>query len=204
MGKELGPSVVLTNRDIRKMLRLADANENDVFYDLGCGAGQLCIIAVKEFNVKRAVGIEKDIGRVKKAKENARFSGLHNKIVIRHESIEDANFKAATIVYCGLGEEEDSLEKYENTLQKGCRLITLDCPLVSVLPDKRDYPFYLMKFPFTKTQSADEWASAVLFKKATLEELDLELRRDREISWESFSDIRLLRKLARARFKTLD
>ena len=52
MGKQLDQPITLSNRDIRMMLKLAEANKNDVFCDLGCGHGQLCIIAVKEFNVK--------------------------------------------------------------------------------------------------------------------------------------------------------
>lgn len=57
-GYNLGPSIALSDRQIRKMLRLAKLNKKDVFYDLGCGKGQLCIIAVKEFNVRHAVGID--------------------------------------------------------------------------------------------------------------------------------------------------
>jgi SAM-dependent methyltransferase len=200
MGIQLGLAIVLRNRHIRKMLRLAEANENDVFYDLGCGAGQLCIIAVKEFNVKRAVGIDVHKGRVKRARESVRCAGLQKRISIRYGLFENANFKDATIVYNGLMEEEDTLEKYESTLRKGCRLITLASPPVSLMPNKTDYPFYLMNFPFTKASTNDEWASAVLLKQTTFEELLLEFKRDPDYK----SDIRLLKKLAKERFKTLE
>ena len=40
------------------MLRLAKASQSDVFYDLGCGAGLVCCLAVREFKGKWAVGIE--------------------------------------------------------------------------------------------------------------------------------------------------
>ena len=194
----LGPSVCLSNRQIRKMLTLAKACENDVFYDLGCGAGQLCIIAVKEFSVRQAVGIEAHRGRVKKARENVRLQGLQKRISIRHGLFEDLNFADATIVYNGLIEDEYTMEKYEKTLQKGCRLVTLACPPVSLLPEREDYPFYLMNFPFTKAKTADEWASGVLLKQAAFEELVLELKKDPDYR----SYIRLLRKLARERFKS--
>jgi SAM-dependent methyltransferase len=199
MGTQLGLAIALSNRHIRKMLRLAEANENDVFYDLGCGVGQVCIVAVKEFNVKRAVGIDVNKGRVKKARERVRCAGLQKRISIRYGLFENANFKDATIVYNGLMEEEDTLEKYETTLQKGCRLITLASPPVSLMPNKTDYPFYLMNFPFTKAVNDDEWASAVLLKQATFEELLLEFKRDPDYQ----SGIRLLKKLAKERFKTL-
>lgn len=203
MGSQLGSSVALRNRQIRKMLRLAEANENDVFYDLGCGAGQLCIIAVKEFNVKRAVGIDSNKGRVKQARKNVRHEGLQKRISIRHGLIQDVNFKDATIVYDGFDEEEDTLEKYEKTLREGCRLIILASPLVSVLPDNEDYPFYLMKFPFTKTKSVDEWASTVLLKKATFEELLLEFKGERKLDIPPADIyIRPLKKLVRERFES--
>ena len=198
MGNESGPSIALSNRQIRMMLRLAKANKNDVFYDLGCGAGQLCIIAVKEFNVKRAVGIEMDKRRVKMARKNIRREGLQKRISIRHRRILNAIFEDATIVYNGLLEEEITLEKYENTLQKGCGLISLASPPVSILPDKIDYPFYLTKFPFTKTKSADKWASAVLLKCSTFEELILEFKKDPDYE----HDITELKKLTRKRFIT--
>jgi SAM-dependent methyltransferase len=198
MGSQLGSSIVLSNRYIRKMLRLAEANENDVFHDLGCGAGQLCFIAVKEFNVRRAIGIDAHKGRVKKARESVRRAGLQKRISIRYGLFENANFEDATIVYNGLMENEDTLEKYEKTLGKGCRLVTLASPPVALMPNKTDYPFYLMNFPFTEASSGDEWASAVLLKQATFEELLLEFKRDPDYK----SGMRLLKKLAKERFKT--
>lgn len=48
------------DRHKRKMLRLAGIKPSDVFYDLGCGNASILILAVKEFGVKKAVGIEDD------------------------------------------------------------------------------------------------------------------------------------------------
>lgn len=42
------------------MLSLANAGRNDVFYDLGSGWAQNLIIALTEYDVKKAVGIEND------------------------------------------------------------------------------------------------------------------------------------------------
>src|SRR5713226_3666818 len=81
----LGPEDYQSNRYIRKILRLAQASRRDVFYDLGCGRGQLCIIAVKEFGVKRAVGIEMHRGRAVKARRVVKTLGLSDKIDIRNE-----------------------------------------------------------------------------------------------------------------------
>lgn len=199
MGKKLDQPIALSNRDIRMMLKLAEADENDIFCDLGCGFGQLCIIAVKEFNVKHAVGIERLPSRVKKAKENVKRERLQKRISIIEGHFQDINLKEATIVYDGLLEEEDTLKMHEKTLRKGCKFITVSCPLVSILPDKADYPFYLMKFPFNKTNDATEWSSKVLFKQSTFEELLSEFKNDPVYE----SNTRLLKKLAKERFKFL-
>lgn len=193
----VGPSICFSNRQIRKMLTLAGANENDVMYDLGCGEAQFCIIAVTEFNVKKAVGIESRKIRVKKARERIRRLGLRNRISVRHEYIDDSDYGDASIVYCGLMEDDDTLEKYEKTLKEGARLVVPSHPLVSLLPDKEDYPFYLMKFPFKKTKSAARWASSVLLKDATYDEMIAELKGD--LDWGI--NIRMFRRLAQKRFE---
>ena len=58
-----GRPVIFSNQEIRRMLTLAEAGPRDVFLDLGCGWGQNLIVALTEFNVSRAVGIEKDVSR---------------------------------------------------------------------------------------------------------------------------------------------
>jgi Histone methylation protein DOT1 len=64
-----GPAIYFPNQDIRRLFRLANAGKSDIFYDLGCGWGQNLIIALTEFNVKRAVGFEIDKARRQKAEQ---------------------------------------------------------------------------------------------------------------------------------------
>ena len=178
------------------MLHFGGADKDDVFYDLGCGAGQLCIIAVEEFDVRRAVGIDYHRGRVRKARARVRGLGLEERIKIRSAYFQDSNLKPATIAYCGVQELSDSLDILQRRLAPGCRLVTLNLPLVSVIPDKTEYPFYMMITPFKRTKSVDDWASRVLMRKGTFEELVDELKRDPD--WHT--DIRALRQLVTIRF----
>ncbi|HYW83161.1 MAG TPA: class I SAM-dependent methyltransferase, partial [Spirochaetia bacterium] len=97
----MGPEEYQSNRHIRKLLTLARATKRDVFYDLGCGRGQLCVVAVKEFGVKKAVGIEMHAGRARKAAEYVEKLGLSDKIEIRNEDFMDSDIGDATVVYCG-------------------------------------------------------------------------------------------------------
>src|SRR5260370_92734 len=145
MWSHLGPDIALSNRSIREMLRLAKATRNDVFYDLGCGRAQLCITAVSEFGVKRAVGIERLKRRADKATNHVRSLGLQRRIEIRNEEFYDSDLSDATIAYNGLTEELRDLTFYESSLRRGCRLVTLSLPIVGVLANSVDYPFYLMK-----------------------------------------------------------
>src|SRR5207244_476811 len=80
----LGPEDYQSNRHIRKILNLAEASRGDVFYDLGCGRGQLCVVAVAEFGVKRAVGMEPHRGRAAKAAERIQEMGLTDRIEVRN------------------------------------------------------------------------------------------------------------------------
>jgi SAM-dependent methyltransferase len=180
----LGPEDYQSNRYIRKILRLAQASKKDVFYDLGCGRGQLCVVAVNEFGVKRAVGIEMHRGRAAKAMRTVEKLGLSDRIEIRTEDFMDSDLHDATIAFCGLTEDEEDVEHFGNILQSGARFVTLFLPFVGVLPNAADYPFYRMDVPFRLTNDASLWASSVLFRKADVEELYQELDTDREYRYD--------------------
>ncbi len=192
----LGPEDYQSNRHIRKILQLARASSRDTFYDLGCGKGQLCVVAVAEFGVKRAVGIEMHRGRAAKAAKRVQDLGLAGRVEIRNEDFMESDLHDATIVYSGLGEIEEDIAYFEGRVKTGCRIVTLFLPFVGVLPDAADYPFYLMKVPFRKTEDASLWISKVLFRKATAGELYIELDSDREYRY----DKRAFRQMMKERF----
>ena len=205
---ELGGERVLSNMMIRKMLHLANASKNDVFYDLGCGLGQNLVVAVKEFRVKRAVGIDKDTHRAKKATEYLRDLNLApDRAKIKCQDIYKTDLGEATIVYTGLewrGVEEDMNIRrfYQRELQDGCKLVTLSMPLVGVIPDSLDFPFYLMTKRFNnfrKTSNSSEWISRVLSKRASREEFFAELEYDPDHDY----DIEELEKVMRKRFSDM-
>ena len=193
----LGPEDYQSNRHIRKILRLAKASQKDVFYDLGCGRGQLCIVSVSEFNVQRAVGIEMHRGRMEKAVAQVQNMGLSDRIEIRNEDFMESDLHEATVAYCGLTEEEGDVEHFERSLSKGCRFVSLFLPFVGVVPSAVDYPFYAMEVPFRKTKDVSLWISKVLLRGATLEDLYRELDTDREYRY----DRRIFKRLMRKRFE---
>ena len=192
----LGPEDYQSNRHIRKLLTLAKAAKDDVFYDLGCGLGQLCVVAVEEFGVRKAVGIEMHAGRAAKAAAHVKRLGLSDRIEIRNEDFEESDIHEATIAYCGHYEAEGDVSRFDEELSPGSRFVTLFLPFVGVMPTAADYPFYLMRVPFARTTDASRWASAVLFRKATQGQLLRELDTDREYRY----DKRTLKRLMKERF----
>jgi hypothetical protein len=192
----LGPEDYQSNRHIRKIMRLAQASKRDVFFDLGCGMGKLCVVAVKEFGVRKAVGIEMHRGRASKAARFVRDQGLSDRIEIWNEDYMESDLGEATILYCGHNETEEDVPHFEDVLGRGSRFVSLFLPFVGVVPDAVDYPFYVMKLPFKKTDDGSRWASAVLTKKAKVEELYRELDTDREYRY----DKRLMGRLMKDRF----
>jgi hypothetical protein len=164
----LGPEDYQSNRHVRKLLSLAKATKKDIFYDLGCGRGQLCVVAVTEFGVRKAVGIEMHAGRARKAAEYVEELGLSDRVEIRNEDFMDSDIHDATIAYCGHYEVEVDVSRFERELGAGSRLVTLFLPFVGVIPKAADYPFYAMELPFRKTRDSSLWISKVLFREATV------------------------------------
>lgn len=194
--ERLGPEDYQSNRHIRKLLNLAKTTKRDVFYDLGCGRGQLCVVAVTEFGVERAVGIEMHAGRAAKATAYVEKLGLSDRIEIRNEDFMDSDIHDATVVYCGTYEMEEDVAHFGAELPSGSRFVTLFLPFVGVLPTASDYPFYCMGVPFRTTTDMPLWISKVLFKDGTLEELYRELDTDREYRY----DKRTFKQLVKKRF----
>ena len=192
----LGPEDYQSNRHIRKLLRLARATKRDVFYDLGCGRGQLCVIAVSEFGVRKAVGIELHRGRAAKAAEHIRGLGLSVRIEIWNEDYMESDLHEATIVYCGHMEAEEDVPYFEQELRRGSRFVSLFLPFVGVVPSGVDYPFYLMDVPFNKTRDVSLWISKALSRRASVDQLYQELDTDREYRY----DKRVFKRLMKERF----
>ncbi len=83
---------------VRGMLRLAGAGPDDIVYDLGCGDGRVLVIAVKEFGVKKAVGIEIRETLYQRAMQNIRMHNLEGRAHVIRGDFFEADISEATIV----------------------------------------------------------------------------------------------------------
>ncbi|BEP17563.1 protein-lysine N-methyltransferase [Pyrofollis japonicus] len=126
MNSVLVPFVPTPIYVARKMLELAGAQEDDVVIDLGCGDGRIPIIAVKEFNVKRAICVEIQRHLAEQARENVHKLGLDDKIEIINDDMFKVNISEASIVTLFLlTSVNDALaSKLREELRVGTRIVS--------------------------------------------------------------------------------
>jgi trans-aconitate methyltransferase len=148
-----GERVSLTDNVIRKIFNFAKLKKGDIFCHLGCGEGDAVAIAVKEFGVKKSVGIEID----KSVADNARrhIAGLKNAYIINTD-IREADISEATVLLFWFSDSSivDTLTKrFKKELKNGARVITIWAPLTMTLPYKVEFPFFVNKKPFKRARS---------------------------------------------------
>ncbi len=111
---------------IRKALRLANLQENEILYDLGAGDGRVLLIAAGEFGAK-SVGLE--IGPIQCALIwlRAAASGFGGRIRIRWENYYKADLKDADVVFVyATSKEVMKLAPHlEQQMKNGSRLISI-------------------------------------------------------------------------------
>ena len=79
------------------MLKLANVTARDVVYDLGSGDGRIPITAAKTYGA-RGVGIDIDPQRIREADDNARASGVTDKVKFLNQDLFTTNISEATVV----------------------------------------------------------------------------------------------------------
>jgi len=176
--KKWGRADFFDNRHKDIFLKIAQLKPSDVLFDLGCGDASLLIYAVKKCNLKKAVGFENMKSRVKKAKQKIKQAGLEKRIFIKDDYYE-ADLSDANVIFDMMPEDKNdfkNLYSLKKHLKKGTKLIKHNLPLIGFLPDKAETPFYLMKYPFRKARSKNQWVRTVMQdSKATISDLWNEL-----------------------------
>lgn len=145
-----GDDVQLSDRSIREIFNFVGLGDNDVFYHLGCGDGRGVEIALKEFNVRKGIGIDNNSEKINQIKNNS-----ENFIC---EDIRNSDISDATVILFWFTDEEiikKMMEKFEN-LKPGTKIITIWGPLPGCLPEKVNFPYILNTVPFKKAKSLQE------------------------------------------------
>ena len=151
-----GEDVQLTEKSFREIFKFVDLGETDVFYHLGCGNEKGIEIAINEFKVKKAVGIDNNSEKIQLAKEILEEKNIPGQLICKN--IEESDISDASVILFWFTNDSiinQMLEKFEN-LKPETKIITIWGPLPDCLPDKVNFPYIINKVPFKKAQSMQE------------------------------------------------
>jgi hypothetical protein len=111
----------------RKMLRLAGIKSSDIFYDLGCGNASILVLAVQEFDVKKAIGVEDDSYRNNTARKRVKQEKLQGRISVDKKNMYQTDLTNADVIFEMLVEDADNMRRlYSQKIKNGARLIKHD------------------------------------------------------------------------------
>ena len=156
-----GEDVQLPEKSFREIFKFVELDKDDIFYHLGCGDEKGIEISIKEFNVKKAVGIDNNAKKIKNAKKNLEDHNINAKLIC--QNIEESDFSDASVILFWFTDENvinAMLKKFE-MLKPDTKVITIWGPLPDCLPDKVDFPYIINKTPFKKAQNMQEQLLAV-------------------------------------------
>ena len=144
-----GDDIQLHEFSFRKIFKFLQLNEKDVFYHLGCGDGKGIAIALEEFHVKKAIGIDNNKEKIQRAKEYLKKMNLDDGNILL-EDVRTAKIDDATVILFWFTDMTiiENMKKRFDKLQDGCRIITIWGPLPGCYPTKVDFPYIINEIPF--------------------------------------------------------
>jgi len=151
-----GEDIQLPDKSFREIFNFLNLGKNDIFYHLGCGDEKGIEIALKEYHVKKAVGIDNNLDKINQAKKNLTQKNLPGELICK--DVRNSNFSEATVILFWFTDEKiisDMMNKFEN-LQPGTRIITIWAPLQNYLPQVVEFPYIINQIPFKKATSLQE------------------------------------------------
>lgn len=136
------PFVPLFKRDVRRLLKLAQAGPTDIVYDLGSGDGRILITAVKEFKVGKCVGFEISLLPYIISKIKILALGLNKKIKIIPKNLYNQDISQAKVVTCFLfpNTMKKLAPKFQKELSPGTRIVSYAFPIPELKLVKKDKP----------------------------------------------------------------
>lgn len=140
--------------ELKRLLRhLRPSLKKDVFYDLGCGYGNLCIWI--SGRVSQAIGFESYFPRFRRAQLRVQKSGKTN-VLVQRKNFVKVSFKSATIIYSTMWISSKTLRRIQRECKKGTRIIL--CYEPYPIKSEKFEEYYLMKVPFSRFKNETEFA----------------------------------------------
>ena len=156
-----GEDVQLPEKSFREIFKFVDLDKDDIFYHLGCGDEKGIEIAISEFKVKKAVGIDNNLEKIERAKKILEDKKISAELI--SQNIEESEISEASVILFWFTDESvinKMIKKFEK-LKPETKIITIWGPLPDCLPDKVDFPYILNNAPFKKAQSMQEQLLAI-------------------------------------------
>ena len=150
-----GEDIQLVGNSVRDIFKFVNLGKDDIFYHLGCGTGNSILIALEEFHVKRAIGIDSDVDKILQAQES--INDLENSEFICQNILESDLSDASVILFWFSDTKivESMLDKFMK-LKNGCKIIAIFDPLPGFLPTKVEFPYLMYQVPFKPAKDLRE------------------------------------------------
>ena len=132
------PYVPTDDKLVRRMIELAEVNEKDLVYDLGCGDGRIVMTAARDYGA-RGVGIDKDPDRLEEARELAKWNGVRHMLALIEDDLLAVDIRKATVVMLYLlpSLNLELRPRLLSELEPGTRIVSHDFDMADWQPDKR-------------------------------------------------------------------
>ena len=156
-----GEDVQLPEKSFKDIFKFSNLGKDDIFFHLGCNNEKGIEIAISEFKVKKAIGIDNNLEKIQNAQKNIDEKKINAKVI--HQNIEKSNISEATVILFWFTDENiinKMIKKFEK-LKPETKIITIWGPLPNCLPDKVNFPYIINKVPFKKTENLQEQLLAV-------------------------------------------
>ena len=156
-----GEDVQLPEKSFREIFKFVDLGKEDIFYHLGCGDERGLEIAVKEFGVKKAIGIDNNSEKIKNASKSLEEKNIKAELIC--QDIQESNISDASVILFWFTDETiiNKMITIFEKLNPETRIVTIWGPLPDCLPDKVDFPYIINKIPLKKAQSMQEQLLAI-------------------------------------------
>jgi SAM-dependent methyltransferase len=119
---------------VHRMLELAEIQEGETIYDLGCGDGRILITAAKKYGA-RGVGIEVDNERIEDARRRA--LPFADRITFRRQNVFEVDLRRADVVTIYLLPVlNKKLMPQLRKMKRGARIVTHSFALDGMEPYK--------------------------------------------------------------------
>ena len=151
-----GEDVQLSEKSFREIFKFVNLGKNDIFYHLGCVNEKGIEIAINEFKVKKAVGIDNNFEKIQQAEKNLGKKKIQGKVICK--DITESEISDASVILFWFTDDNiinEMIKKFEK-LKPGIKIITIWGPLPDCLPDKVNFPYIINTSPFKKAQNLQE------------------------------------------------